>query len=245
MNIFFFADSIRGQIQTQNDLDDIVKNLRIKVEVVDNLKFNGSKHLFRVTFDNKGYVSLSGTNWKIFLYSFFVIEADHILSGDGNFMLSEGYVLKEFNMSTRQIQGSLYSLTPVSGFPEILPNSTRDLTFYAANWAVSKSDIPPNWFIVADGLVPRVLESTMVDFVEDFTTPNQWKRTKYDLYNPYTPLERYNRYKTTNPHVQTKLVIPTPKILITKYNMPNLDVSSDVYIVHNSLLNEAHYLASK
>jgi hypothetical protein len=59
-------------------------------------------------FDNKGYVSLSGTNWKIFLYSFFVIEADHILSGNGNFMLSEGYVLKEFNMSTRQIQGSLF-----------------------------------------------------------------------------------------------------------------------------------------
>lgn len=71
MNIFFFADSIRGQIQTQNDLDDIAKNLRIKVEVVDNLKFNGSEHLLRVTFDNKGYVSLSGTNWKIFLYSFF------------------------------------------------------------------------------------------------------------------------------------------------------------------------------
>jgi hypothetical protein len=31
--IFFFADSIRGQIQTQNDLDDIAKNLCIKVEV--------------------------------------------------------------------------------------------------------------------------------------------------------------------------------------------------------------------
>jgi hypothetical protein len=42
-------------------------------------------------------------------------------------MLSEGYVLKKFNMSTRPIQGSLYSLTPVSDFPEILPNSTRDL----------------------------------------------------------------------------------------------------------------------
>jgi hypothetical protein len=26
--------------------------------------------------------------------------------------------------------------------------------------------------------------------------------------------------------------------------MPNLDVSSDLYIVHNSLLNEAHYLAT-
>jgi hypothetical protein len=77
---------------------------------------------------NQFGVSLSGTNWKICLYSFFVIEADHILSGDENFMLSEGYMLNEFNMSTRQIQGSLYSLTPVSDFPEILPNSTRDLT---------------------------------------------------------------------------------------------------------------------
>jgi hypothetical protein len=94
-----------------------------------------------------------------------------------------------------RVKCTLYSLSPVTGFPEISPNTTREITFFGANWAISKSDVPPNWYIDADGLSPRVFESTSGDFVRDFTEPSQWKRTNYDLYNPYTPMDRFERYK--------------------------------------------------
>lgn len=242
---FISTGTVYGQISTQADLDGIAKNIQIKVDVADNLQFNGGKHLFRVKFENKGSRSLSGTNWKIYFYSFFVIEADHIMSADGNYIFPEGYVLEDSKLKINHAKGSLYSLSPVAGFPEISPNATREITFLGANWAISKSDVPPNWYIVADGLSPRVFESTSRDFVGDFTEPNQWKRTKYDLYNPYTTMDRFERYKKINLQPKMKLSIPTPKEIIEHDDTVTLDMSGDVNIVHNNLSNEAVFLSSK
>jgi hexosaminidase len=240
-----FTGTVYGQISTQEDLDGIAKNIQIKVDVADNLQFNGGKHLFRVTFENKGSRSLSGTNWKIYFFSFFVIEADHIMSADGNYILPEGYVLEDSKLKINHEKGSLYSLSPVAGFPEISPNTTKEITFFGANWAISKSDVPPNWYIDADGLSPRVFESTSGDFVRDFTEPSQWKRTKYDLYNPYTPMDRFERYKKISLQPKMKLSIPTPKEIIEHDDTVTLDMRGDVNIVHNNLSNEAVFLSSK
>ncbi|VDI02254.1 hexosaminidase [Mytilus galloprovincialis] len=244
-HLFYLADCIYGQVSTQEELDDIARNLRIEVHVVDNLQFNGRKHLFRIMFENKGSHSLSGLNWKIFFYSFFIIEEEHVLSLDGNSILPGGYILNESKLRIDHAKGSLYSLTPVEDFLEIKPNTTREIRFFGSNWAISTSDIPPNWYITVDGLSPRVFESTSGDFVGNFDEPNQWKRTKSDLYNPYTPLDRFEKYKDMRKTPKKKIAIPTPKSVIHYDASETLDMHGDVNIVHNGFTNEATYLANK
>lgn len=196
-----------------------------------------------MTFENKASRSLSGLNWKIYFYSFYVIESEHTLSEDGHSFLPGGYVLENAKLRVKHEQGGLYSLTPVSGFQEIPPSTKREITFFGANWAVSKTDIPPNWYIVVDGLVPRVFDSTKGDFVANFTRANQWKRTSSDKYNPFTPFDRYHRYKRSSSITEAKPVIPTPKFIKRFNSTWNLDMSGRVYIIQGGgLSSETNYL---
>ncbi|XP_063420578.1 beta-hexosaminidase-like [Mytilus trossulus] len=243
--VLLYADFIYGQVSTQEELDDIARNLRVEVHVIDNLQFNGKKHLFRIIFENKGSHSLSGLNWKIFFFSFFIIEDEHILSPDGNSILPGGYILNESKLRIDHAKGNLYSLTPVEDFMEIKPNTTREIRFFGSNWAISKSDIPPNWYITVDGLSPRVFESTSGDFVGYFNEPNQWKRTQFDLYDPYSPLDRFEKYKDIRKNPKKKIAIPTPKSVIHHDALETLDMNGDVKIVHNGFTVEASYLANK
>ncbi|VDI78298.1 hexosaminidase, partial [Mytilus galloprovincialis] len=232
---------VNSQIVTQLDLDKIASGLDIKVDVVENLD-DGSQHLFKVTFSNKALTSLSGLNWKIFFYSFFIVESKHILSEDGLYAKPEGYTLPNVNLKLRHENGGLFSMSPTTGFIDLPPNGEREITFYAANWAVSKTDIAPNWYITADGLNARLIDSTKEGFVREFINAKQWKRMKADKYDPYSPMARYQRYKVTNPNVQMKMVIPTPKEMSNHDTTKLLDISGKVTIVHSGLDNEASFL---
>ncbi|VDI52489.1 hexosaminidase [Mytilus galloprovincialis] len=212
--------------------------------MVENLD-DGSRHLFKVTFNNKAPKSLTGVNWKIYFFSFFIVESKHILSKDGLYTKPEGYTLPNVNLKVMHENGCLYSMTPTTGFKELPQNGTREITFYAANWAVSKTDIPPNWYITADGLNARVIDSTKEGFVGEFTSAKQWKRKKEDKYDPYSPMSRYQRYKTTNTNVQMKMVIPTPKEITNLDISKLLNITGKVTIVHSGLDNEASFLTDK
>ena len=64
-------------------------------------------------------------------------------------------------------------------------------------WTVSKSDVMPNWYVAGEGLQPRLIKSTAdgnKDFVGEFISPQQYKRYDYDVYEPFTALQRYNRF---------------------------------------------------
>ncbi|XP_052096527.1 beta-hexosaminidase-like isoform X2 [Mytilus californianus] len=242
--VFVVAGYVNSQIVTQPDLDTIAAGLEIKVDVVENLD-DGSRHLFKVTFNNNASKSLSGLNWKIYFFSFFIVESKHILSEDGLYTKPEGYILPNVNLKLRHENGCLFSMSPTTGFIGLPYNGEREITFYAANWAVSKTDIPPNWYITADGLNARVIDSTKEGFVGEFTSAKQWKRKKADRYDPYSPMARYQRYKTTNPNVQMKMIIPTPKEITNHDTTKLLDISGQVTIVHNGLDNEASFLKDK
>lgn len=233
-----------AQIVTQEDLNDIASHLEIKIDVVENLD-DGSQHKFRLSLNNKATTSLAGTNWKIYFYSFFIVESKHILSEDGLFTKPEGYVIGNTNIRLSHENGCLFSFSPTGDFQDLPSNGKREITFFAANWAVSKTDIPPNWYITAEGLDPRVFESTERNFVGDFTEKKQWKRMAADQYNPYTPSERYTRYKTTNLNVEQKLVIPTPNEINNYDPKLTLNMTGNVTIVHVGLDNEADFLSNK
>lgn len=207
---------------------------------MDNLKYNGAKHLFHVTLYNPGSNLIRGSNWTIYFYSFFMIESDH-LPKDG------GFVLESQNIRLNHIQGMLFSLEPVSGFGNITSKETKSLYFYGQNWAVSKTDIPPNWYITSPGLQPKVFKSTSPDnpnFVSNFVLPKQWKRYKSDVYNPYTPEVRYNKYSVTDLGKVGKYIIPTPEsITVDESSHVTLDSNTWRIRAESEFMKEADYLA--
>ena len=104
----------------------------------------------------------------------------------------------------------------------------------------------PNWFLgsVDDTLEPRIIESTRnYDFVEPFDTSKQWKRTRDDIYNPFTLEERLERNNIGNTVAAAKLVIPTPeRIVVNETERIHLDQTTCKIIAEVELQNEVDIL---
>ncbi|XP_061190127.1 uncharacterized protein LOC133197995 [Saccostrea echinata] len=213
--------------------------LDIKIAVEDNLKENGMKHKFSLNLTNIGNGVVENEGWSIYFCSFFMIEPDHLPSADG-------YILPHYYLKINHIQGCLFSMSPTSGFPRLLANERYFVDFYGQFWAVSRTDLPPNWYVAAPSLKPVNIQSTFTGkrFVSDFTSPRQWKRYRIDQYNPYTAQERYRKYDAGVPTDSLKLVLPTPKHIQVHSNN-SLKIRNMTIVCTADLKEEADYLSSK
>ncbi|OWF40739.1 uncharacterized protein LOC110463418 [Mizuhopecten yessoensis] len=193
---------------SQPDLDFISSNLDIKVKVEDNLEYDGGRHKFVITLKNAGNQHIRGDNWTIYFYSFFMLEGEHLPRPGGYEVPGQGVRL-------HHVTGCLFGMAPTATFASLNSMETREVVFFGDNWAVSRSDVPPNWYIASDGLESRLINSTAFGsrFVEDFTSVRQWKRYRTDQYNPYTPRDRTTRYgeNTAGQSTKKQYIIPTPK----------------------------------
>ena len=78
--------------------------------------------------------------------------------------------------------------------------------------------MPLVWFhfiryITSDEADSRILFYTSgeeLSFVEDFITPQQWKRREYDAYNPYLAQDRYRHSEGMDDVDSLFPIIPTP-----------------------------------
>lgn len=60
-------------------------------------------------------------------------------------------------------------------------------------WQSAKTDTMPNWYVWAEGLTSRDIESTQGDtltFVGPFERPEQYQRYADDGWSPFTPESR-------------------------------------------------------
>lgn len=179
-------------------------NLVVQVSSVDNLKDDGNTHIMRIRLHNNGTRVMRGKAWELFFHSFFMVEPDHLPQ--------KAFIDDDYKVKYRHVTGSLFSISPAEGFHDILPNSTRMVEHKAKNWAVSKSDFLPNWYLKADNLEPRLIKSTnSSQFAGDISSAKQWKRFKYDRYNPFTSQDRYERFYTLYAFTNGPSVIPKPK----------------------------------
>ena len=57
-------------------------------------------------------------------------------------------------------------------------------------------------FVSSDGLFPRVIESTRetLSFLLPYDTPEKWKRSREDVYNPFTPQGNVTNMKRKEKH---------------------------------------------
>ena len=114
-------------------------NLVVQVSSVDNLKDDGNTHIMRIRLHNNGTRVMRGKAWELFFHSFFMVEPDHLPQ--------KAFIDDDYKVKYRHVTGSLFSISPAEGFHDILPNSTRTVEHKAKNWAVSKSDFLPNWYL--------------------------------------------------------------------------------------------------
>ncbi|KAK3101772.1 hypothetical protein FSP39_006235 [Pinctada imbricata] len=215
--------------------------LQAMVTVVDNIQYNGKKHSLQIDLTNTGPYSLDLGNLsaKIYFNSFHLLEPDHI-SPKGS------YVLPGQGIKVTHVKGTLFSLEPTDSLTAIGPNETVSINILAKGSAVSKSDIPPNWYVAIENYKPAVLQSTKPgkQFVSNFVTPAQWKRNRNDTYNPPTPEERFEHYTVSTPSGDEKTIIPTPEFIqIRKENI--VEVHNFTIYATSEVEQEAKYLAAK
>ena len=193
---------------TQQELNYIGENLDVKVKLTDNLKHDGKYHFMVITLTNQGTAPVETRTLKLFFHSFFMVEPDHLPNRNG-------FVSLQHNVKIFHINGMLFRAQFLPKFGDIMPGQSKQMKFKVLDWAVSKSDVPGNWYVTSGTREPRILKSTSVKdhtFVEDFVGPNQYKRYKADVYNPFTPWERFDRVKGRDLGYDAVAsnVIPTP-----------------------------------
>ncbi|XP_067654006.1 uncharacterized protein [Haliotis asinina] len=227
------------QVWTQGQLDNFAQTLQVRWKVKDNLEFD-NKYFVEVILTNSGSYTLSKSGqWNIYLDSIRMIEPDVLPR-------PEGVVLEGQGVKVTHLQGSHFRLEPTDTFLDLPPNTSRKIKFYVQFWEVAKTNIMPNWYLMAPGLTPRVIESTAledVSFVDDFIKPQQVKRYGTDKYAPFTPQERYRRNHLTDPADNGEVrVIPKPlNMTVVKDESLTINVNTWRVYALDGLSNEANY----
>ncbi|CAH1791533.1 unnamed protein product, partial [Owenia fusiformis] len=111
----------------------------------------------------------------------------------------------------------------------------------------SRSDVMPNWYVAADGLEPRTIQSTAsedIDFVSAFDSTEKWKRYESDKYDPYTPEKRFTINAVQDDlGAAQHLVLPTPvKVEVDDTSTVSISTGDWVIVIKDNLQQEAKYL---
>ena len=112
----------------------------------------------------------------------------------------------------RHWQGNLYEMIPNPDFGTIAAGASKSIDFHNQRWCAARSDMWPNWYVTAPNAKPVTILSTAsedMEFFETLTKPEQLKRSKDDMFMPWTPEERFARNPRTVKSEQ--LLVPTPQ----------------------------------
>lgn len=151
-------------------------------------------------------------------------------------------------MIVTHINGYLHKLTPTQYFPNLLPDRNVEVDLSASGAIVAKTDVMPNWYVVARGLEPRILESTKgesLKFVGSFNSASKWKRSAQDMYDPFTPEKRFKINNIEDLKRPGNLIVPTPLVLKYESKSQRVDLNDGEWniVAHRGLDTEAQYLA--
>lgn len=218
----------------QTYLDNMASSLDLRFDVLSNMA--GGCYV-RLTFTNKGRFAISSGKWKIYFNT--LREMSHSANPLGS---------NPKKVTVSHINGYLHQLTPTKHFPNLLPGSDVQVDLSAKGAIVAKTDVMPNWYVAARGLEPSIIESTKgesLSFVGSFNSASKWKRSALDMYNPFTPEERFKMNKIADLKRPGQLIIPTPLALKYLSTSKKVDLNSGQWniVSHKGLDKEAQYLA--
>ena len=228
---------------TQQELNYIGENLDVKVKLTDNLKNDGKRHLWIITLTNIGTAPIETPQLQMYFYSFFMVEPDHLPD-------PKGYISSVNNVKLYHVNGMLFRAKFMPKFGNIDSGKSKQIKLVVKDSAVSKTDVPPNWYVTSGTREPRILKSTAgpeQSFVEEFVRPNQYKRYNTDVYSPFTPWERYDRIKGEDLGYDAVAnnIIPTPAY--AEYDPTARFTVDDTWVVTAlpEFMEEAAYLSGE
>ncbi|XP_013417098.1 uncharacterized protein LOC106178458 [Lingula anatina] len=229
----------------QQSIDYLASFLQVRYDVIDNLMYGASGFLAQINFTNVGPKPISKGHWSIYLCHINMIEPNHLPNPNG-------YILGNSSLRAFHVNGCLFKLTPTDSFKTLFPGKSIMVPFKAANWQVARTDIMPNWYVASSksGILPKVLKSTAgesLSFVGPFNTPQKWKRYSFDVYNPYTPEQRY--------HINSEVrdlgsagtsIVPSPvEMVADESKMVDLGTGDWVLFADPAFKNEVAFLTAR
>ncbi|WP_416306949.1 family 20 glycosylhydrolase [Neptunicella sp. SCSIO 80796] len=197
--------SVQPATLTQAQLNNLADKLDLTVEVQSNINVsdcpdadNDQCYLaqFNLTFPD----NVDTNNWTIYFSQTSPIQWD----GSDQFDI-------------QHINGDLHIIKPVS--QSFVAGQTYTIPFKGPNWRTAESDFTPNYFVVADGLAPRVIQSTVEIKTEDrqlahmphvlpFTSEKQTQRGLKDNTPLATPEYLYDKHQQMNAAASLEQQIP-------------------------------------
>ncbi|PKG57045.1 family 20 glycosylhydrolase [Shewanella sp. GutDb-MelDb] len=223
---------------TQQQLDIIGQSLAVTYRVVTNVadeqcdKVAGGGKCFVAEIDLTFPIDVQSKDWAIYFSQMRPIQS---IVGD------------EFTIS--HIKGDLYKIEPSIGFKGVVKGDTKTIQFRGDNWQLAETDAMPNYYIVANGSEPILIESTKVHidpetgmetrpYVSDFTDPvKHYKRTAADTVEWATSsvLYRNNIATESNPQLAENRILPTPSKVEVRSTDKPVSLKQGIKLTYNEV----------
>ena len=130
-------------------------------------------------------------------------------------------------VTMEHINGDMHVIRPTAKFTGIKTGETLNIPYVSRNWYLAESDLFPNYFIVADGLKARVIDSTKEALDPETGLPvmpfvvemNDYKKHIMRTVDDKTPqataanLYQANADLSHNAAAVASAILPTPKTL--------------------------------
>lgn len=168
----------------------------------------GGYYLASVSLANTGDAFIPAKRWQ--LYGYFMRLAER-----NSYPYPNGFYLNSCGLKLFHVEGSLYRFEPSgSMFSIIKPSEILQCKFKLQAFQVARTDSFPRWYVTGGLATPKIIANTddeTLAFIKDFKDERQFKKRIDDESRPYTPANRYWRYKYGRTEVVSQLkVIPTP-----------------------------------
>lgn len=131
-----------------------------------------------------------------------------------------GGLILSGNITLTHVKGCMFKFDPYIGDNKafrnlpLQPGDLRNISFLASNWAITKYDVFPNWYL-SNGTHQQTIENTRspdVTFVSPHTTFVEFMRgIPNDVTGiPPSPFERYRGYNFSDLESIKTSILPTP-----------------------------------
>lgn len=142
------ANGAGAQI-AQSDIDSLAKELQVRFRLLSSKQEGGCNEELKgkacftteIIFNSNKKISQQG--WEIYFSNIFSINKAESL-----------------DFSVEHINGDLYRLTPTGQFKGFAPGKDYRVALHNEEISVFQAKYMPNYYVVADGLQPRIIEST-------------------------------------------------------------------------------------
>lgn len=145
----------------QADIDSMADNMKIYFDVL-------SPNTVQITLYNKGLSPITRGKWAVYVCMLGVLDYDHLANNPKGYVLPGGS-----NLKLTHINGCLYKLEPLVRFKPFASGQPIKLKFNSS-FVRARTDLAPNWYVAAEGLMPKTIANTAGEDLSFVFSSNKW-----------------------------------------------------------------------